>query len=124
MLASSCGESSPPKTMILGVSFSALPTIMTARALNPTIITGNKNSGTSTVEMSVRRSRTHSRNSFRYTMPTALSLIVLDLHLRLQRADDLHENLFQILLAVFFAKVRKSAFREQLAIVNDPYDVA
>src|SRR5579864_2160230 len=110
--------------MILGVSFSALPTRMVAIEANPTMMMGNNSSGTMTVEMSVRRSRTHSVNSLRYTTPTALRFMALDLHPGLQRAYDLDENLLEIGLGVFFAKLGEGAFGQQLAVVNDADDVA
>src|SRR5258707_15704743 len=103
MLTSSWGESSPSRIMILGVSFSALPTMTTARALNPTIITGNRNSGTRTVEMRVRRSRTHSVNSLRETMPTGRGVMTLGLPLGLKRVEEFYEKFLGGLLVIFFA---------------------
>src|SRR5258707_189393 len=110
--------------MILGVSFSALPTMTTARALNPTIITGNRNSGTRTVEMRVRRSRTHSGNSLRETMPTARRVMALGLHLGLKRGDDFDEDFLEVLLGMFFAQLGEGAFGQKPAVVNDADDVA
>src|SRR5260370_20431612 len=99
--------------MILGVSFSALPTMTTARALNPTIITGNRNSGTRTVEMRVRRSRTHSGNSFRETMPTARRVMTLGLHLWFERGRDFYENFLAVFLRLFFAQPREGGLRSK-----------
>src|SRR5258707_11634582 len=124
MLAISCGESSPPKIMIFGVSFSALPTMTTASALNPTIIRGNRKRGTSTVEISVRRS-----HPFREFLAVDNSNCVqvhsvLCLSPGLQRAHNLDENFLQVLFCVPLTQLRKRPLGQQLPVMNDPDHVA
>src|SRR5579884_55609 len=118
------GESSPPLIITVEASSSALLTITVISEPRPTLRRGNRSKGTTTMAMRVRRSRRASVSSLRYTMPTFLTDISSTLRRSVMRRDDFYENLFQVLLPVSLPKLRKGAFRQQLAVLDNSDDVA
>src|SRR5581483_10099852 len=116
------GESSPPLIIPVEASSAALLTITVISEPRPTLRRGNRSKGTTTMAMRVRRSRRASVSSLRYTMPTFLTDISSTLRRCVMRRDDFYENLFQVLLSVSLPKLRKGAFRQQLAVLDDSDD--
>src|SRR6266850_4123292 len=118
------GESSPPRSMTLGTSSLALPTRAIARAPKPTLRTGKSKSGTSIVEMTVRRSRTASVSSLRYTMPTLRRDMSVGLLGDVVGRDDFDEDFFEVVLGVLIAELSEGAFNKEFARLDDADGVA
>src|SRR5215475_6407801 len=116
------GESSPPTIATLAFSFLALPITADITPANPAPSTGIISSGTRKVVMSVRRSRSASVSSLRYTIPMLRQLI--SDRLFVVRRDDLHENVFHIAEAVPLAQLLDGSLGQQLSVLDDAYDVA
>src|SRR5260370_29266793 len=119
-----CGESSPPRIMILGTSSLALPTRVIANAAKPAVSNGKSISGTIRVEIKVRRSRSASRSSLRYTMPTFRRDMSVGLLLDVQRRHNLHEYFFQVRFVITFPQLLERALGQQFARLNDADGVA
>src|SRR5579859_3153019 len=123
-VSSTAGESAPPSSITFGVSSSAFLTSVTARAPNPTERRGKRRRGTSSVEMSVRRSRSASVSSLRYTVPIFLRGMSGRLLGLVVGRDDLHESLLEILLFVFLPKRGERSLGQKFAGLDDADDVA
>src|SRR5208283_2380861 len=118
------GESAPPSTITLGTSCLAFPIRRAAMVPNPTVKTGNRSSGMTTVEMIVRRSRSHSVSSLRKTNPMFWYDISAGLLPGVEGSNDLDEDFLQVLFVVAGAEFREGALGEELAGLNDADDVA
>src|SRR5208283_3758634 len=117
-------ESSPPRIMMRGTSSLALPTRVTANEMKPAVSSGKRTNGTLIVEIKVRRSRSASLSSLRYTMPTFRSDISVGLLLDVQRRHNFYEYFFQVLFVVTRAQLGKRAFREDFSGLDDADGVA
>src|SRR5580704_10937272 len=118
------GESSPPRIMILGISSLALPTSAEIAAPKPAVSIGKSKSGTSREEISVRRSRSASFSSLRYTTPMFLQDMSGRSLAGIERRNHLDQNLFEVLFLVLRAQRRKRPFRQKLAGLDNSDHIA
>src|SRR6516165_10115490 len=120
--STTAGESSPPMIITLGFSFFALPISADITPVNPAPSTGIMSSGTRNVVISVRRSRSASVSSLRYTTPI-LRRLISD-RLVVMGGHDLHKDLFHIAYPLPLAKLLDGPFRQQPPVLDDSHDVA
>src|SRR5437016_8047296 len=121
--ATTPGESVPPTIITFGFSFFALPITPAMTAVNPAPSTGINNSGTRNVVISVRRSRSASVSSLRYTIQMFRSRIS-DCLRDVMRRDNLHEHFFEIIFSVPLPQLLECSLRQQFAALNNSHDVA
>src|ERR1700682_6482288 len=88
---------------------------MEIAAPNPTLTSGKRIRGAINMVMSVRRWRSASVSSLRYTIPMLRADMSVGLRGDVVRSHDFDENLLEVLLVILVAKLRESAFGEQLA---------
>src|SRR5882672_9883245 len=119
-----CGESAPPSSITRGISSFAFDSRVCASPIKPTDMSGKSSRGTNKVEINVRRSRSESVNSLRYTVPIFCKGMSGRLLGFVVRRDHLHKNLLQVLLLVFLAQPGQRTLRQKLARLDNPDDVA
>src|SRR6266446_1956114 len=117
------GESVPPTIITFGFSFFALPITPAMTAVNPAPMTGIISSGTRNVVISVRRSRSASVSSLRYTIQMFRSRMS-DRLWRVVWCDNLHEHFFKIILSVPLPQLLERSLRQQSSALNNSHDVA
>src|SRR4029077_13760553 len=122
--STTAGESSPPRSMTLGISSLAFPTKLIASAPKPTLRTGKSRRGTRIVETTVRRSRRASVSSLRYTMPTLRRDMSVGLLGDVVGRDDFDKDFLEVVLGVLVAELPEGAFNQEFAGLNDANGVA
>src|SRR6266851_9459087 len=85
----------------------------------PTARTGNRSRGISMVDMRVRRSRSDSSSSLRYTRPTLRRDMSIGLRESVMGSNDLDEDFLEILFVVLIAELVERALGKQFARVDD-----
>src|SRR5581483_3834872 len=122
--ATTAGESSPPLNMTFGRSSCAFLRSTETRDPKPTLKSGKRSRGTTTMVMMVRRARRASVSSLRYTIPISRAGILERLRGRIVRSDDLDEDLLEVAFVLLIPQFLEGAFSQQFSGLNNADHVA
>ncbi len=126
----SSGAPAEPTIITLVPSSRACLTILDITAPNPNIISGMMTVGMTMVEMRVRRSRSWSFSSLRYTMRMAFQFIGKSGSAVEGGGDGglaahgLDEDFLHVRLGVTLAQLRQRALGDEATVVDDADDIA